>query len=86
MVIEGEWNSVNVGFFVLTFVVRSLGRFLGRDVCLLLRCQCSSFFFSSLGSDSFSSFGLYYLRTVIRFMEVVTVQQNVRSSLELNGY
>ena len=44
------------------------------------------FLFLDLGSDSFSSFCLYYLRTVIRFMEVVTVQQNVRSSLELNGY
>ena len=45
---EGEWNSV--GFFVLgcglnghgglrsvTFVVRSLGRFLGCDVCLGLQ-------------------------------------------------
>ena len=30
-----EWNFV--GFFVVKFVVRSLGRLLGRGVCLLLQ-------------------------------------------------
>ena len=33
---KGEWNSVSL-FCSVKFVVRSLGRFLGRGVCLWLQ-------------------------------------------------
>ena len=44
MIDKGEWNYV--GFFVsVKFVVRSLGRFLGRGVCLWLQLSQGSPFF-----------------------------------------
>ena len=37
MVGKGEWNSVDRFLCSVKFVVRSLGRFLGRGVCLWLQ-------------------------------------------------
>ena len=37
MVGKGEWNSDGRFLCSVKFVVRSLGRFLGRDVCLWLQ-------------------------------------------------